>query len=93
MSRLASMLVWFVCASIHLSILIYISPLLLQLIIMGALEGIIGILTWKMHRAMIGRTINEIDRYRRARANRKASPVTHGQYQDDYPLRRESRLK
>ena len=60
MSRLASMIAWIICAAIHFSILICISPLIMQLFVLGAFEGFLGVLTWKMYRALERRTIQRV---------------------------------
>lgn len=97
MSRAVSMIVWLLFASAHLGIVLYISPLMLQLLLMGSVEGLIGVLTWVMHRKVERRgadhTLNEVDRRRRAHANRRTNLSTNEQYQGEFPPRHGSLLK
>jgi hypothetical protein len=60
MSRLVPMILWGIFALAHASILVYVPPLLDQLIALVALEVVVGFLTWKTHRSLERRTIQRI---------------------------------
>lgn len=87
MSRATSMIVWLFCASIHLGIVLYISPLILQLLLMGSMEGLIGVLTWNMHRTVERRGAHKALRCARDLAMADQAPdPTHLDDRADYQL-------